>query len=63
MNWRLIRNAIGEPEIDVRDDDDPTWGRSLLHELAREPGSGMERLAPGVYRVQRLPGDPTVSAS
>ncbi len=59
MNWRLIRNAIGEPEIDVRDDDDPTWGRSLLH----EPGSGMERLAPGVYRVQRLPGDPTVSAS
>lgn len=47
MNWRLVRNLVGEPEIDERDDEDLSLGYSLLREMAGE--YGLNEIAPGVY--------------
>lgn len=39
MNWKLTRDAIGRPVIDVFNDEDLTWGMNLLRELARNDDS------------------------
>lgn len=50
MKWYLTQGVIGEPEIDIREDDeDPTLGYSILRELARDPRSGLQEVAPGVW--------------
>lgn len=54
MNWRLTRDATGQPEIQVRYDTDLTWGFSLLAELAREDRT-MHRVTEGVYEVKKQP--------
>lgn len=52
MNWRLVRHrSSGEPDIEVRDPDDRSFGFSLLRELSCHPDSGMVEIAPGVYRT------------
>jgi hypothetical protein len=51
MDWKLTRNAIGEPEIDTfhdDPDDDPMWGYALMRALV-EADESAEELAPGVY--------------
>ena len=48
MNWRLTRH-LGEPEIEVRDPDDRTFGFSILREMARDPANGLEEIGPGVF--------------
>ncbi|WP_433366882.1 hypothetical protein ACQPZX_38600 [Actinoplanes sp. CA-142083] len=51
MDWKLTRNAIGEPAIDqIRDDpeEDLTLGWSLLHTLTQLDESARE-ITPGIY--------------
>lgn len=52
MDWKLTRSLMGEPEIVVLDDEDLTFGYSLLRELARQDRS-MHRLDDGVYLVEK----------
>ncbi len=61
MEDNSTQGARGDHEVDPRDDD-PAREHSVLAEMARDPASGMVELTPGVYRVQRSPGDPSVSA-
>lgn len=50
MKWFLIQQAIGEPEIVVREDDENlSLGYSLIAALARSGGSGLREVEPGVY--------------
>lgn len=50
MKWYLTQKAIGEPEIDIREDDeDLTLGYSMLRELARDPRNGLHEIAPGMW--------------
>jgi hypothetical protein len=43
MRWYLTREVVGEPEIDVRDDDgDLTLGYSIMRELARSDATLVE---------------------
>lgn len=50
MRWYLTQKVVGEPEIDVRDDDeDLTLGYSIMRELARSDATLVE-IAPGVWR-------------
>lgn len=49
MNWRLTRDAIGNPEIEHWDDQERIWGFSLLRLIASDPDSGLIELKPGVY--------------
>lgn len=56
MRWYLTQAAIGEPEIDVREDDeDLRLGYSLLRELARSDETLIE-IEPGVWRHSKSPG-------
>jgi hypothetical protein len=50
--WKLTRSAAGEPEIDVLDDEDRTFGFSILRELART-NPQMHRVGDGRYRVEK----------
>lgn len=51
MDWKLTRSAIGRPEIVVLDDDeDLTWGFSVMRELARDHPD-LEEVADGVWRA------------
>jgi len=54
MNWRLTRDAIGEPRIEYRtpEDEDLTLGYSLLRALA-ESDRTMVEIADGVWRVSK----------
>jgi hypothetical protein len=53
MKWRLTRSMTGEPEVEVRDDEDLRcgFGFSILKELARHLDSCLEEIRPGVYRT------------
>ena len=54
MRWYLTQKAVGEPEIDVRDDDeDLTLGYSIMRELARSDATLVE-IAPGVWRQSTM---------
>lgn len=56
MKWHLTQAVIGEPEIDVREDDeDPTRGYSLLRMMAEEPGSSIREISLGVWYQSKLP--------
>ncbi|MET8152579.1 hypothetical protein ACIBSW_27585 [Actinoplanes sp. NPDC049668] len=48
MRWYLTQKVVGEPEIDVRDDEDLTFGYSIMRELARRDATLVE-IAPGVW--------------
>lgn len=58
MNWRLTRDALGEPEIDYRtpEDEDLTLGYSMLRELARSDKTMVE-VYPGVWRISKPEGE------
>lgn len=51
MNWRLTRDALGEPEIDYRtpDDENLALGFSVMRLLAAQPDNDIRQLRPGVY--------------
>lgn len=54
MRWYLTQKVAGEPEIDVRDDEneDLTLGYSLLRALA-EHDQTMVEVRPGMWRVTK----------
>lgn len=58
MKWYLTQKAIGEPELDVREDDeDLSLGFSLMRELAAEgPHANLTEIAPGVWFQSHLDG-------
>jgi hypothetical protein len=57
VNWKLTMNAVGEPELVSRDDEDLTIGFSMMKELARESDNGLVELAPGIYFQRFHQGD------
>lgn len=54
MRWYLTQKIVGEPEIDVRDDDEEglTLGYSIMRELARSDATLVE-IAPGVWQQSK----------
>ena len=62
--WKLTQAITDEPLLDAYGEPlvlgvyGSEVGRfSLLYELAQDPASGLEELAPGVYHVRKEPGD------
>jgi hypothetical protein len=60
MKWYLVQQAIGEPKINVREEDeDLSLGFSLMRELAAQgPHANLTEIEPGVWFQSRTPGDP-----
>lgn len=57
MKWYLTQQCMGEPEIDIREDDeDLTLGFSLLRALAEDPRSGLHEIRPGLF-IEAKDGD------
>lgn len=53
MKWKLIVAADGEPQIRERDGGPVPRRISLLAEMARDPGTGLSEVTPGVYLVRK----------
>lgn len=52
MLWKLTQSAIGQPEIVVLDDEDVTFGISVLRELART-NPQIHQVEDGRYLVKK----------
>lgn len=49
MRWYLAQAAQGEPEINIREHDEPEPAFSLMAFLASEPGSRLVEIRPGLW--------------
>jgi len=55
MKWHLTQAAPGQPEIDVREDIEGLFRTfSLMREIAREPGSHLREISPGVWVESKI---------
>lgn len=59
MKWFLVQQAIGEPDIDVREEDeDLSRGFSLMRELAAQgPHDNLTEIGPGAWIERGGPGN------
>jgi len=55
MKWHLVQAAPGAPEIDVREDEEGLFRTfSLMREIAREPGSRLHEISPGMWVESKI---------